>query len=330
MWFFGIHGSNVLNVPKDVILGQAMQSNIDAVAAGGMPTEIFTSTFLDAFVLLGGCGATWALLIAIFLFSKRRSNRALSKVAAIPMVFNINEMIVFGLPIVGNPVFFIPFLLTPLLMLMSSYLAMYLGIVPLTIERVEWTTPIIFSGYLATGSIAGSLLQLFNLVLGVAIYAPFVKIYDRVIERETKEKMNHLVDRLKKSEDSREPIELLAMKNEYGNIAKNLADELDRWIKNKEVTLYYQPQHNARGELIGAEALLRWKHPVYGMIYPPLVIKLAEESGNLVHLEEAVFSKAVEDMQKMTEILGKVEHISVNVTGMLPELLFREMNLRNI
>lgn len=315
MWFFGIHGNNVLNVPKDVILGQAMQSNIDAVAAGRMPTEIFTSTFFDAFVLLGGCGATWALLIAIFLFSKRRSNRAVSKVAAIPMLFNINEMIIFGLPIVGNPVFFIPFLLTPLLMIMSSYLAMYLGIVPLTIERVEWTTPIIFSGYLATGSIAGSLLQLFDLVLGVAIYAPFVKIYDRVIERETKEKMNHLVDRLKKSEDSREPIKLLAMKNEYGNIAKNLADELDRWIKNNEVTLYYQPQHNAKGELIGAEALLRWKHPVYGMIYPPLVIKLAEESGNLVHLEEAVFSKAVEDMQKMTEILGKVEHISVNVTG---------------
>ncbi len=315
MWFFGIHGSDVLDAPKDMILGEAMQRNLDAVAAGEAATEIFTGTFLDVFVLMGGCGATWALLMAILIFSKRRSNRALSNASAIPMIFNINEIMVFGLPIVCNPIFLIPFLLAPLLMVVTSYLAIWLGLVPVTVRSIEWTTPVFLSGYLATGSVAGALLQLFNLGLGILVYAPFVKIYDRMIENTTKEKMKRLVEELQKSEESREPIELLSLKNDYGNIAKNLADELDMWIKSGDITLYYQPQYNHEGEMTGAEALLRWEHPTYGMMYPPLVIKLAEETGNLMNMEKAIFRRAAKDMKKMESVFGKIKHISVNVTG---------------
>lgn len=315
MWFFGIHGSNVLNSTKQVVWIAATEKNMELVAAGKEATEIVNGTFLDVFILLGGCGATWALLLALLFFSKRRSNRSLAKIAAIPMIFNINEIMVFGLPIVCNPIFLIPFVLTPIVILFISYFATACGIVPIAVESVEWTTPIFLSGYLATGSIAGVILQLVNLVVGVLIYAPFVKICDRVMASSTKEKMKRLVDILKRGEENREPIELLALKDEFGGVAKNLADELEEWVKSKDTMLYYQPQYNHKGEFVGAEALLRWDHPVYGMMYPPLVIKLAEETGNLIHMEKEIFKKVALDIELLLPMLGKPDQISVNVTG---------------
>lgn len=86
-------------------------------------------------------------------------------------------------------------------------------------------------------------------------------------------------------------------------------------IGTKPLQLFYQPQHNANHRCIGAEALLRWRHDVYGMIYPPLVIKLAEEIGKLTELEESVFRAVIEDMDRLCAALGKDARISVNVTG---------------
>jgi len=147
------------------------------------------------------------------------------------------------------------------------------------------------------------------------IYGPFVKMYDDVIDNSTREKLQHLVDILKESEGSKKPIRLLSMKNTYGNIARNMMDELERWIRDKEVMLYYQPQYNFKRELIGAEALLRWKHPMYGDVYPPLAIKLAEETDELMELEKGIFRRIAMDMEHTLQMFEKLKHVSVNVTG---------------
>lgn len=83
------------------------------------------------------------------------------------MLFNINELMIFGLPVMFNPVFVAPFLLTPLVCLFTSSLAMGLGWVPLCVQGVEWTTPALISGYMATGSWAGVVLQIVNIAIGV-------------------------------------------------------------------------------------------------------------------------------------------------------------------
>lgn len=314
LWFFGIHGSDVLDHVAASLFEPGLELNASLVAAGSQPTEIYSKTFLDVFVLMGGCGALMALLIAILLFSRKRVTRRLAKTAALPMLFNINEIMVFGLPIVLNYIFFIPFLLCPVICLAASSAAVSLGLVPIAAQSVEWTTPIFLSGYLATGSIAGSLLQLFNLMLGVAVYYPFIRIYDKLQSRDAERSINTLTCRLKEAENGGEQVVLTKLDDEIGIVATMLAADLKESIARKKLDLYYQPQYNAEHVCIGAEALLRWNNENYGMIYPPLIIRLAEETDCLFDLEKYIFEKAADDGAYLTESTNRNLKIAVNVT----------------
>lgn len=89
LWFFGIHGSDVLEGVSEKIFSTEIEKNIRLVEIGKAPTHILTRQFFDQFVLLGGCGAAICLLIAIMFFSKRKINRNLSKIAGLPMIFNV-------------------------------------------------------------------------------------------------------------------------------------------------------------------------------------------------------------------------------------------------
>ncbi|MFQ8600501.1 MAG: PTS transporter subunit EIIC [Oscillospiraceae bacterium] len=150
--------------------------NAQLAAAGQAPTEIFTKTFFDTFVLMGGCGSALCLLIAILVTSKRRNVKKLAKISLAPMLFNINELLLFGLPVIFNPMLLIPFILTPILLTLTSCFAVATGLVGCTVQSVHWTTPVLLSGYAATGSVAGSVLQLINLAVGILTYLPFVRI----------------------------------------------------------------------------------------------------------------------------------------------------------
>lgn len=315
MWTLGIHGNNMLEAVTQSLFIPAMAINQVAVADGKVPTEIFSKTFLDTFVLMGGCGATLSLLAAVLLFSKRRSNRRLSQFAAFPMLFNVNELMVYGLPVVFNPVLFIPFVGTPMVMLLTSYIAMRSGLVPLAAYPVAWTTPIIFSGYVVTGSIRGSLLQLFNLVLGALIYKPFVQLYDSEKLYNTESVTNGLTELVKKCERENASVTLTELEDSKGGMARMLVEDLKYAIEANQLTLYYQPQHDASGRCFGVEGLLRWDHPIAGMLYPPLVIRIAEESGLLGQLEQQTVRHVLRDAKDIVRLLGPDAKISVNVSG---------------
>lgn len=330
MWLFGVHGNNVLESVAQDIFVPAISINQEQLALGMPATEIYSKTFFDVFVVMGGCGTTWCLIIALLLFSKRKSGRNLAKLAVPPGLLNISEIVIFGLPVVFNPIFMIPFLLAPVVCVLISSAAMQLGLVPVPINQVEWTTPIFLGGYLATGSIAGSLLQLVNLVVGVLIYAPFVKLFDEESVRNAKQKIQKLVDVLVSSEESRKPVELLTLHDDAGAVAKILAQDLQDLIEKKQLTMYYQPQFDADGSCIGAEALLRWRHDIYGMIYPPLTVKLAAETKRLQELEENVFLAVVKDVDRLRSVLGDGARISVNVTGETVQLDEFEEFLRQL
>lgn len=315
LWFFGIHGNNVLEPVCQDIFATAITENQQLVEMGMEATEIHSKTFLDVFVNMGGSGSVMCLLIAIMVFSQRRSNRKLGMMAAIPGFFNISELITFGLPIVFNPIFFIPYLLVPMVIATTSTLAVEIGLVPVAVNHVEWTTPILWSGYLATDSIAGAILQIVNLVIGTLIYAPFVKIFDKEMIRDANRKMDQLVDLLKKSEETREVVRVLSLRDVGGMVARHLAEDLQTQLIDRRPIMHYQPQYNNKGECVGAEALLRWNHSIYGMVYPPLVIQVAEESNKLIELEKNIFVTIMESMPELTKALGEDIQISVNVTG---------------
>ncbi|MBR4749722.1 MAG: PTS sugar transporter subunit IIC/EAL domain-containing protein [Abditibacteriota bacterium] len=314
LWFFGIHGSDTLEGVMQTYFTPGLAANQAAVAAGGEPQVILTKGFFDLFVLMGGCGATICLLIAITLFSRSRARKRLGLYAALPMIFNINEMMVFGLPIILNPVMFVPFITVPLVCFTATYVAIYCGFVPMITSEVEWTTPVLLGGYYATGSIAGSLLQLFNILLGVLIYLPFVKILDHQSEARLRHEYDSFVRFFKANEQTLTSVRLTDMNNVYGDLAKELCAEMQGSI-GSSIVMGYQPQYNYEGKCVGAESLLRWQHPVLGVLYPPLVIRLAEEGGFLPELEEAVLSRILEEHPAALKRFGEDAKISFNITG---------------
>ena len=314
LWFFGVHGSDALEGVMQEVFVPNLAINQALVENGGVVTEVLTKQFFDCFVLMGGCGATICLLIAILIFSKNRARRGLGLTAAFPMAFNINELMVFGLPIIFNPVMLIPFLLVPLVCYSISYLALATGIVPMIATEIEWTTPIIMGGYYATGSIAGSLLQIFNVLVGVAIYFPFVKILDRqaakINEQNYEEFRKYFID----NEQSLQNQLIINMNNMYGDFAKELSAELTHDLK-KYMDMYYQPQYDYDGTCVGVEALMRYNHPTYGTLYPPIVVKLLTECGKLKDLEIAILERVLEEKAEVYKKYGEGIKISINITG---------------
>lgn len=152
--------------------------NIEALKQGIELPHVITEQFFDM-IWMGGSGVTLGLLIAMILTSKSRQNKAISKLALAPGLFNINEPVLFGLPVILNPLMLIPFNLVPLVMITTQYIAMNIGLVARpTGVVIPWTTPPVISGFLITASISGALMQVVNLLIAAIIYYPFVRIVD--------------------------------------------------------------------------------------------------------------------------------------------------------
>ncbi|CDQ38343.1 MULTISPECIES: PTS sugar transporter subunit IIC [Virgibacillus] len=190
LWFFGLHGTNIIGSVIEPVYLPLIEQNLDLFKSGMSAFDvpnIVTKPFLDSFVFMGGSGTTIALLIAVFIVIRRERNhpyRQVAKLSAPAGLFNINEPVIFGLPIVLNPVMLIPFILIPVTLTITSYIALATGIVPRTVAILPWTTPPILSGYLVTGgSWRGIGLQVFNLVLAVIMYIPFILAGARTLKR---------------------------------------------------------------------------------------------------------------------------------------------------
>lgn len=183
-WFFGLHGSNVLAPVLDGIYKTALAENTNIYNDTQSISElkyIWTRGSFDAYAWMGGAGCTIALIIAIFIFSKREETRAVAKLSAPMGLFNINEPVVFGLPIVLNPVYLIPWVLVPTVLVIIAYVATSIGLVPPVFLEVPWVMPPVLYAWFATGfSFSAALLALFNLAVGIAIWSVFVIIANRV------------------------------------------------------------------------------------------------------------------------------------------------------
>ncbi|MBO4900662.1 MAG: PTS sugar transporter subunit IIC/EAL domain-containing protein [Lachnospiraceae bacterium] len=313
MWWFGIHGNNVLyQVATD------MFTEI-------VPGEIVSKSFMDTFVNMGGTGCVIGLLIAMIIFGKRSSTKKLSGMAFLPAVVNISELLVFGFPVIYNPMLAIPFLVSPILCYTNAFLMTKIGFLPMVETTVEWTTPALISGYLATGSARGVMVQFVNILISVACYAPFVIMYEKRSLNESSKAMDDLVAILKKCEETTEEVTLTDYEGNVGRLAKNLASDLadsldlckpDGSLENVDSPLIikYQPQFNNTGQCIGAEALLRWSHIRHGFVYPPLVVKIAKERDELFRLETYIIERAVRDSESFRLRFGSKFKLSVNVT----------------
>lgn len=177
-WFFGLHGHNVLAPVMDGIYGVALNENTAVYEATRSVANLpwtWTRGSFDAYAQMGGSGVTIGLIIAIYLLSKREEHKTIAKLATPMGLFNINEPIIFGMPIVLNPQFVIPWLIVPPVTAAIGYLATSAGLIPPVFLAVPWITPPGLYAYLATGgNIMAGLVSLFNVFVAFLIWAPFV------------------------------------------------------------------------------------------------------------------------------------------------------------
>lgn len=184
LWFCGIHGANVVSVVLQPIIYTNLAINQAALVAGEPIPKILAGEFLNYFVYFGGSGSTLSLCIAM-LMVKNAHLKSIGKLAIIPGCFNINEPIMFGVPIVMNPIFAIPFILTPMVNAVITYTLMKLNIVAKVVALAPWTTPPILGGFIATNlNFAAPILVICLIILDYIIYKPFLNMYIKELEKE--------------------------------------------------------------------------------------------------------------------------------------------------
>lgn len=175
LWSFGLHGSAIIVFPIfEPLWIMNMAENLSSGAH-----NIVTFTFYENGVWMGGSGATLPVVIYMLIFAKSKLLKNVGKVGIAPGLFNINEPVTFGLPIVLNPILMIPYILSPMAAMSVQYLGTAIGLFPLCNNMVPWTCPVLISGFLTTGSIMGVVAQLCGLAVSFLIWLPFIRVWDK-------------------------------------------------------------------------------------------------------------------------------------------------------
>jgi PTS system cellobiose-specific IIC component len=179
LWSVGINGDNALDAIVAPIFLQYLAANVTAMTAGQPLPFVTANGFFSTFVNVGGTGATIALAL-ILVRSRDAGFRQVSRLSLPTQIFQINEPIFFGIPIVLNPIFMLPYVLNALLLTAGTYLLMDWGLIAKPFVNVPWTTPPIIGHYLVTGgdwraAVWGAV----SIVLAMLVYYPFAKIAER-------------------------------------------------------------------------------------------------------------------------------------------------------
>lgn len=209
LWFFGIHGSLALSALDSGIMSPWALENVSlyqeygsiaAAEAAGKSFHVWAKPMIDSYIYIGGTGATLGLIIAILIASKRADYRQVAKLSLPPGIFQINEPVLFGLPIIMNPIMFLPFVFIQPILATITMIAYTLGIIPPITNIAPWTMPVGLGAFFNTnGSIAALLLALFNLCISILVYLPFVIIANKaqVIIKESEDKDEDIESSLK-------------------------------------------------------------------------------------------------------------------------------------
>jgi len=177
LWTIGIHGPALLAPVVLPVYVNLQLQNTEALARGEtLPHIVTVSMFL--FVFPGGAGATLPLVL-LLLRSKVKRVRTVAFATLLPSIANANEPLMFGLPLVLNPVLAVPFVVTPLVLAIVSWWAINLSFVAKPAYYIPSTIPLPVGVFLATKDWRSVILILLNVAIGLGIYAPFVRVYER-------------------------------------------------------------------------------------------------------------------------------------------------------
>lgn len=186
LWWFGIHPTVVNSIVNPLLNANSVE-NLELFKQGALTLDtanVGTIQMIDQFATIGGAGMTIGLVLSMLVVAKSQRMKMLSKLSTVPAVFNINEPIVFGLPIIMNPLMLIPITLAPIVSVLIAYGAIVIGFMaPFNGVVAPWPTPPIFSGFLVSGW-QGAVVQIVAVLAAFAIYYPFVLALDKQYRKE--------------------------------------------------------------------------------------------------------------------------------------------------
>ena len=195
LWFAGIHGALIVTGIMNPFWMANLSVNQAAMAAGSAIPHIYVQGFWDHYLLIGGVGSTLPLAF-LLLRSKAIHLRTIGRMGVVPGLFNINEPILFGAPIIMNPLFFLPFVLVPMVNATLAWFALDLDLVSRVVSMTPWTTPApIGASWAANWSFSPVILCLMCMVTSAAMYLPFLKAYEKqLLEQENENAVEHAQD----------------------------------------------------------------------------------------------------------------------------------------
>ncbi|UII74025.1 EAL domain-containing protein [Pseudomonas sp. HN11] len=316
LWFFGIHGVYAMQPLFDV-LDQAVVLNNAGLAAGEPIRYLLNSGLLGSFAFIGGSGGALCLLLAILLFSKSQSMRLLA-VASLPLsLFNVSEVLLFGLPIILNPRLFIPFLIVPALNAMVALTVVQMGWVSPAVVSVPFTAPVLLNAYLSThGDLAAVALQLALLGLGTLVYAPYVRAIHRQATEGGTVYLKSLDMTFRGLEEKGRLREMDPVLASHTTLVRQ-ATELNRiqQISDYEFYLEFQPQVSSRtGLCTGCEALMRARD-AQGTVHSPWeFLQWLAQARLMPDVDVWVASQAVRQYQKWQK-LGFTLPMTINISS---------------
>lgn len=266
-WFFGIHGANFHNLIFDI-----------SFLKNSIYTNLNYKQFYDLFVIYGGSGAGLSLLLALFIAGKDQQSKKISSLALPFVIFNINEILLFGIPIVFNKTLFIPFILVPAINLTLSFIILSLFPIDFVDVSLPWITPAFINVFIATnGSYFAVSLQLFLIFLGTLVYIPFIKRYTE--SQSISFQQESLVTRLNLKSQLTNKQDFKAYQEKILIIESNKkVEDFISSINMDSLMVYYQPKVNiTTNSCTQYEALLRIN--VGDSVKGPYFLPCIEESG---------------------------------------------------
>lgn len=300
LWAIGVHGDNAY------LLLTGAESDARLIAP-----ELSVGQFVNLFIIFGGSGATLSLIIAILIGTHDPTSRRLAKIAAPFAVFNINELLIYGLPIVFNPRLLVPFIAVPLINLFIAYAAISTGYFSFNGHTFPWITPPLINAYIASGNIASTLLQVALIALGTCIYLPFVKRLSLASERHDFDK--ELVKRVQLNDDIGRSIEQKYAQKQSESLRAEM--DLEKTIKDVlagDLQLHYQPKLSLEtNQVVGFEALLRIIDET-GVLKGPYFVDAFQRAGYSHIIDRFVIDTVAEDIARW-ELEGFTPKVSINL-----------------
>lgn len=296
LWLIGVHGGNTFDLIFDSnFLSEPITNNISA------------KQFLDIFMLSGGSGCCLSLCLAIYIFSKDKHSLAVVKTGFPFVLFNVSEIIFYGLPVLFNKKLYIPFLVNPILNFFIFFPFFYFNIIHIeSVTSITWTTPTFFNTFLLSdGNLTLVGLQLFALIANTLLYAPFIKVYTQ--SQSPEYLLNTLESKLNIQEKAESCESINFYQSQQKIIKSNISThEIIKTISDNNLEVYYQPVHNARNhDCEYFEALLRLKMQD-NTIHSPYFLEELEEAGFAWVIDSWVCQQVATDLAKFADYAPKV------------------------